>query len=53
MIVVSLSSLSVIQNGTKCSEDVLLRTLSEKSRMHQVDAIEILRFALDDNDLCC
>ena len=29
-------------------EDVLLRTPSEKSRVHKVSVAEILRFALDD-----
>ena len=38
----------VILNGTECSEDELLRTLSEKSRKRKVDVTEILRFALDD-----
>ena len=30
------------------SEDVLLRSLSEKSRVHQVGVFEILRAAQDD-----
>ena len=33
------------------SEDVLLRTLSEKSRAHQVSVSEILRDAQDDTML--
>ena len=33
----------------RSDEDELLRTLSEKSRVHPFYVPEILRFALDDN----
>ena len=43
-----LVTIIVIQNGTKCSEDELLRARPKNLVYIHVGVLEILRFALDD-----